>query len=200
MEECLLSSISENEIAIEMNKRTRFYFSKYGTAYSYPKGEVCCFPPRKCAWKKGDVLADSRGFKVLFDKWVNNDYTKFSGKDNYMDDSVRYDPADYTLVSKEEASKFIKNIENIYRGKLNLDTLDIEKAQPEFKDGDIVFEEGNRNYCSAIGVLKKDEQGCFMFDTFLTKDKVCYNSEYIYIYIFQYVLLQKKRSKNSLTL
>lgn len=50
-----------------------------------------------------------------------------------------------------------------------------------FKDGDIVFEEGNRNYCSAIGVLKKDEQGCFMLDTFLTKDKVCYNSEYIYL-------------------
>lgn len=49
------------------------------------------------------------------------------------------------------------------------------------EDGDIVFEEGNRNYCSAIGVLKKDKQGCFMFDIFLTKDKVCYNSEYIYL-------------------
>ena len=64
---------------------------------------------------------------------------------------------------------------------LNCKTLEIEKTKPDFKDGDIVFEEGNRNYCSAIGVLKKDEQGCFMFDTFLTKDKVCYNSEYIYL-------------------
>lgn len=158
----------------------------------------------KFAWKKGDILvSNDGGTEVIFDKWYDETYTSFYCK-HYLnsedENKIVYYRAflctteRYSLEDKDSVQTYIKTIEEHFGGKLNLETLEIEK-QIEFKDGDIVFEEGNRNYCSAIGVLKKDEQGCFMIDTFLTKDKVCYNSEYIYIY--QYVLLQKKRKNSS---
>ena len=144
----------------------------------------------KFAWKKGDVLvSNDRGTEVIFDKWYDETYTSFYCK-HYLnsedENKIVYYEAflctteRYSLEDKDSIQTYINTIEKFLGGKLNRETLEIEKPQPEFKDGDIVFEEGNRNYCSAIGVLKKDEQGCFMFDTFLTKDKVCYNSEYIY--------------------
>lgn len=44
----------------------------------------------------------------------------------------------HTLASEKEAKSFIKCIEEKLGGKLNLETLEIEK-QPEFKDGDILY-------------------------------------------------------------
>ncbi len=154
---------------IKKFKGCNFVYSDTGADSIFRKGMQLLKPSKemqdweKFSWKRGDVLVNSSGFKLFFDRWANDDYTRFFGKVNLLENSFSYETEKYTLASKDE----------------NLDTLEIEK--PEFKDGDIVFEEGNRNYCSAIGVLKKDEQGCFMFDTFLTKDKVCYNSEYIYL-------------------
>lgn len=112
---------------------------KFGNMFD--GGECVVFPSKemrdwsKFAWKRGDVLINDAGYKIFFDKWENDDYTRFFG-------SVKvhcYDTEDYTLASKEEAQEFIKSIEKTYGGKLNLETLEIEKAQPEFKDGDIVM-------------------------------------------------------------
>lgn len=173
------------------------WFDKDGKLYK--EGVLCIYPSKsmrswhKFAWKKGDVLVSNDGKReVLFKTWVNDSYTKFVGLHcliNNDNEEVEYDNGttvfntnDFKGIEAEDvAQTYISTIEGRCGGKINRETLEIEKAQPEFKDGDIVSEEGNRNYCSAIGVLKKDEQGCFMFDTFLTKDKVCYNSEYIYL-------------------
>lgn len=46
---------------------------------------------------------------------------------------------DYFKVSEELSQCYINEIENRCGGKLNLETLEIEKTQPEFKDGDIAF-------------------------------------------------------------
>lgn len=119
-----------------------------GRYYNYPESEPLLFPSKemrdwsKFAWERGDVLINDAGYKIFFDKWENDDYTRFFGsvKVHY------YDTEDYTLASKEEAQEFIKSIEKTYGGKLNLKTLEIEK-HPEFKDGDIVFADyGNRQY------------------------------------------------------
>lgn len=112
----------------------------------YDGGECIIFPSKemrdweKFAWKKGDVLTNSSGFKVFFDKWVNEDYTKFLGKIKVLGDShyYYYDTAYYILASKKEALEFIKSVEEINNGKPNLEISKIEKTQPEFKDGDIV--------------------------------------------------------------
>lgn len=109
----------------------------------YKEGVLCIYPSKsmrdweKFAWKKGDVLVNSAGFNVFFDRWANDNYTRFFAKTKDLGPSFSYDTYDYTLISKEDASKFVKSIEYLHGGILNLDTLEIEK-QPEFKDGDIV--------------------------------------------------------------
>lgn len=86
----------------------------------------------KFAWKKGDVLTNNSGFKLFFDRWTNDDYTRFFGKVNLLENSFSYETEKYTLASKDE----------------NLDTLEIEK--PEFKDGDIVVAEKDNYYDKVI--------------------------------------------------
>ena len=87
-------------------------------------------------------MINNAGYKIFFDKWENDDYTRFFG-------SVKvhcYDTEDYTLASREEAQEFIKSTEKAYGGKLNLETLEIEK-KTKFEDGDIAFADyGNRQY------------------------------------------------------
>ena len=101
-------------------------YSEFGTVRGCSDGLQILLPSklmrdwRKFAWKKGDVLVNSSGFKLFFDRWANDDYTRFFGKVNLLEDSFSYETEKYTLASKEET----------------LDTLEIEK--PEFKDGDIV--------------------------------------------------------------
>lgn len=169
---------------IKKFKGCNFVYSDTGADYIFRKGMQLLKPSKemqdweKFSWKRGDVLISDCGFVCIFKEWASDDYTKFNGC--YFDGMPNAETAKYSKLDNNTAYGYIRELENRCGGKLNLETLEIEK-QPEFKDGDIVFEEGNRNYCSAIGVLKKDEQGCFMFDTFLTKDKVCYNSEYIYM-------------------
>lgn len=134
---------------------TKFFDN--GRYYNYPESEPLLFPSKemrdwsKFAWKKGDVLIDDAGYKILFDKWENDDYTRFFG-------SVKvhcYDTEDYALASKEEALEFIKSIEKIQGGKLNLETLEIEK-QLEFKEGDIIVTDAVSSLCysKCIFILK----------------------------------------------
>ncbi len=94
----------------------------------------------KFAWKKGDVLVNSRGLKILFDRWANDNYTSFYAKTSNLVEDGFLDTNLHTLASEEEAKSFIKCIEEKLGGKLNRETLEVEKAQPEFKDGDIVHD------------------------------------------------------------
>lgn len=108
-------------------------------------GEVCLFPSKqmldweKFAWKKGDVLVNSRGLKILFDRWANDNYTSFYAKTINLVEDAFLDTNLHTLASETEAKSFIKCIEEKFGGKLNLETLEIEHPKPEFKDGDIAF-------------------------------------------------------------
>lgn len=191
------SIYSEDTIIVVNHHAESSSFYNNGKYFNHAEAELLLFPSKemrdwsKFAWKKGDVLvSNDGGTEVIFDKWYDDTYTNFYSK-HYLnsedENNIKYNEAflctteRYSLEDKDTAQTYINTIEKRLGGKLNLETLVVEKPQPEFKDGDIVYEEGNRNYCSAIGVLKKDEQGCFMFDTFLTRDKVCYNSEYIYL-------------------
>lgn len=145
-----LTYIGEMFITVRHHSTTA-NFHHNSRLYDYEGTEPMLFPSRemrdwsKFAWKKGDVLISREGSKILFDKWVNEDYTKFFGKIKLLGDSHCYDTAFYNLVSEEEALEFIKSVEKINNGKLNRETLEVEKTQPEFKDGDIAFADyGNR--------------------------------------------------------
>ena len=174
------------------NKDGEYSFNKNGRWMK--GGEVTFFPSKEMRdwskfFKKGDVL-EYVGDKKLqgtctFEKYEDETKTRFFGRfvkeKEVLNPNLSANFRTVDWVKKYDPTGYIRFVEERLGGKLNRKTLEIEKTQPDFKDGDIVFEEGNRNYCSAIGVLKKDKQGCFMFDIFLTKDKVCYNSEYIYL-------------------
>ena len=143
-----------SDICVKRQYNVMSYFNSEGLYHT--AGECIIFPSKemrdwnKFSWKKGDVLTNSSGFQIFFDKWANEDYTKFLGKIKLLGDSHCYDTANYTLASEEEALEFIKSVEEINNGKLNLETLRIEKS--EFKDGDIVCISG-MGYL-AYGIVK----------------------------------------------
>lgn len=132
-----------------VHKGKVYFFSDDTNAHSvkqngkmYDGGECIIFPSKemrdweKFAWKKGDVLIGDCGFVCIFKEWASDDYTKFNGC--YFDGMPNAETAKYSKLDNNTAYCYIREIENRCGGKLNLETLKIEKAQPEFKDGDIV--------------------------------------------------------------
>lgn len=129
--------------------------------YNYPESEPLLFPSKemrdwsKYAWKRGDVLVSDDGCtEVIFDKWYDDTYTNFYGK-HYLDSENENDivyieafictTERFSLEDKESFLCYINTIEERLGGKLNRETLEIEKTQPEFKDGDILCVIDNSN-------------------------------------------------------
>ncbi len=153
---CTFLKIYDSLIYILHHNNTVSTFYSNGTYFKFSEAEPLLFPSKemydwsKFAWKKGDVLISNNGKReVLFETWANDSYTKFIGYHSlitYSDEEVEYDNSrsvfntnDFIGIEAEEAAKtYINTIEKHLGGKLNLETLEIEKAQPEFKDGDIV--------------------------------------------------------------
>lgn len=150
----------------ETNNNTTCHrgYSEFGTERGYPDGLQILFPSKemrdwsKFAWKKGDVLVSKHGTKeVIFDGFDDDDYVTFKGKHaletiegeseykGESDDGYNYFYTEnYYLESEDAAQTYINTLEKILGGKLNRETLEIEK-QTEFKDGDIAFADyGNR--------------------------------------------------------
>lgn len=131
-----------NDICVKKHNGVIEYFNSEGLYFAL--GEVMLFPSKemrdweKFSWKKGDVLVNSRGLKILFDRWANGNYTSFYAKTINLVEDGFLDTNLHTLASEKEAKSFIKCIEERFGGKLNLQTLEIEK-KTEFKDGDVLF-------------------------------------------------------------
>ena len=144
---------------------------KFGNMYD--GGECIIFPSKemrdwgKFSWKKGDVLISSDGsIEVIFDKWYDDTYTSFYCK-HYLNSEdknkiVYYEEflcttAKYSLEDKDTVHTYIKTIEERLGGKLNCETLKIEKAQPKFKDGDILSCDEDSYTRHTTLILHKDE-------------------------------------------
>lgn len=158
---CRLGEVDDKSFKISFYN-SKFGFMNGGEWYPdkngklYDDGECVVFPSkemrdwRKFAWKPGDVLVSNDGKReVLFKTWVNDSYTKFVGLHcliNNDNEEVEYDNGttvfntnDFKGIEAEDVARtYINTIEERLSGKLNRETLEIEKAQPEFKDGDIV--------------------------------------------------------------
>jgi hypothetical protein len=147
----------------EAGSTRSFGYSKLGTEECWLNGLQILFPSkemrdwRKFAWKKGDVLICKDNTHIIFEKFEDDTYTRFKGK-HYLwkecdeEDYSKEEPQMLTYVFKkandDDAQTYINTIEEKLGGKLNRETLEIEKTQPEFKDGDILstpssFFEGN---------------------------------------------------------
>ena len=154
--------------------------TKAGTLYTFynngkydKNGEPILVPSKemrdwsKFAWKKGDVLvSNDYGTEVIFDKWYDDTYTNFHCK-HYLNSEDKNKilyykkslcaTARYSLEDRDAAQTYINTIEERLGGKLNRETLEIEK-QPEFKDGDIVVTDAvpDMYYSKCIFILKGD--------------------------------------------
>lgn len=155
--------------------KVSFYSSKFGfmnggegtfdkNGNLYDDGECVVFPSKemrdwsKFAWKKGDVLVGV-GQRVIFEKFIDENYTKFQGKyslSTYEDRTLVIDRSYYTsnfskINDSGNVEDYFEDLEEKLGGKLNRETLEIEK--PEFKDGDIVYAESNAYHYPSIHIL-----------------------------------------------
>ena len=155
------SHVEDSIINVEHHSGVSKFFNS-GRYYNFDESEPLLFPSmemrdwNKFAWKKGDVLVCTDGkAEVIFERFDDDNYTSFVGK-HYLEsygkdgDLLDYeqehlcDTANYTKESDETAQTYINTIEKRLGGKLNRETLEVEK-QYEFKDGDIAFADyGNR--------------------------------------------------------
>lgn len=108
----------------------------------------------KFSWKKGDVLVTEDGsVHVIFEKFMDYTYTIFAGKHYYSKDGEKAysyfrecDNAiteEFTLETEDAAKTYISTIEKRLGGKLNRETLEVEKPKkPVFELGNLyVFNE-----------------------------------------------------------
>lgn len=149
--DCTFSFIQNvtDAICVITNNNREFFDYK---GLSSTLGEVMLFPSKlmrdwsKFAWKRGDVLQKNSRTQVIFDSFVSNTYEVIrckyllkvdNGNERFIKETNVF-TRDYFKVSEEQRQCYINKIEEHCGGKLNMEILEIEKAQPEFKDGDIV--------------------------------------------------------------
>ena len=152
--EVFFSHVSGGSIAVEHRGGTSLFFSS-GKFYDYDGAEPLLFPSKemrdwsKFAWKKGDILVNKDAeVHIIFDGFKDDTYKTFHGHYylweeegsivNFEENEDYMQTSEFYKANKEEAQTYINTIEERLGGKLNMETLEIEKAQPEFKDGDII--------------------------------------------------------------
>lgn len=133
----------------------KHFFDKNGKIYK--EGEVLLFPSKEMRdwskfFKKGDVLVHRNGdVHVIFEGFKDNRYTRFKGKhylwkecfEDYSKEQPEMITFTFRKASDDEAKTYINTIEKFLGGKLNRETLEIEKpAKLTFEVGKLyVFNE-----------------------------------------------------------
>lgn len=141
----LASSKEAGEAIWTANKNGEFTFNKNGRWME--GGEVMLFPSDKMrdwskfSWKKGDVLVTEDGAThIIFEKFTDDTYTIFAGKYYYCKDGKKkgysylreYNNAStecFTSETEDAAKTYISFIEKRLDGKLNRETLEVEKPE-----------------------------------------------------------------------
>lgn len=165
---CKLEEVDDKSFKISFYN-SKFGFMNGGEGYLdkngklYDDGECVVFPSKemrdweKFSWKKGDVLVSKDNVHIIFEKFEDDTYTRFKGKhylwkefnvEDYNKEETKMLTSVFEKAADDVAQTYIKTIEEHLDGKLNLETLEIEK-QLEFKDGDIVV------YGKSVAICRK---------------------------------------------
>lgn len=183
---CNLEEVDDKSFKISFYN-SKFGFMNGGEGYLdkngklYDDGECVVFPSKemrnwsKFAWKKGDVLVGV-GQRIIFEKFIDENYTRFQGKyslSTYEDKTLVADKRCYTsdfrkLDDSVNVENYFKELEEKLGGKLNRETLEVEKVQPEFKDGDIVCISG-MGYL-AYGIVKSIDNSSKKLEYYVLND------------------------------
>lgn len=167
---CNLKEVDDKSFKISFYN-SKFGFMNGGEGYLdkngklYDDGECVVFPSkkmrdwRKFAWKKGDVLVNKDGdVHIIFERFVDDTYCSFVGKyylwkenndTEQFYEKERLLTSDFQKAGKDAVQTYISTIEERLGGKLNRETFEVEKPQPEFKDGDIVV------YGKSVAICQK---------------------------------------------
>ena len=175
-------AITEIETVIWCTKKDEDYnelfgYSRLGTLRGWSDGLQILFPSKemqdwsKFSWKKGDVLVSKYNVYIIFEKFEDDTYTRFKGKhylwkecneEDYNKEETKMLTSVFEKANDNAAQTYINTIEKRLGGKLNRETLKIEKTQPEFKDGDFVYYtslDGDK----CIGIVKETKNDAIVF-------------------------------------
>lgn len=158
------------------------FFDKNGKVSK--EGEILLFPSNEMRdWSKffkyGDILVNEDGDAHIIFKGFD-DYTYKTFKGNYYlleneGSTVTFGEyednlptSEFNKANKEDAQEYIHKIEKELGGKLNIETLKIEKS--EFKDGDIVALVVRK--CTHIAIFQSRQEAYIGFHAVL-----CQNDE-----------------------
>lgn len=132
------------------------FFDKNGKVSK--EGEVLLFPSKEMRdwskfFKKGDVLVSKdREVHIIFEKFEDDAFTKFRGKhylwnECYNEEVFQMETSVFEKASDDDAQTYINNINKCFGGKLNRETLEIEKpAKLTFEVGKLyVFNEDDED-------------------------------------------------------
>ena len=183
------SSICSEDTIIVVNhhaKSSSFYNN--GKYFDHAEAEPLLFPSKEMRdwskfFKKGDVLICYEGKKpyyTIFDGFEDNTYRAFKGKfahdcyeDKWYQNEGNLSTNTFQKLNRADSEIYVTKIEERFGGKLNRETLKIEKAQPEFKIGDILFVKyNNRNI---IFILSNINGKFYNHRVRLDSDKVIIN-------------------------
>lgn len=151
-------------------------FFRAGQCVLQPSKEMADWS--KFSWKRGDVLVcKDVNSHIIFDKFNDDTYTTFTGKLNYQATKAGYSYAhtrniamtqDFDIEKGDAAQTYISTIEKTLGGKLNRETLEVEK-QPEFKDGDIVCMMDNFDNYRFIFIYRNEDDENFYYHAHITR-------------------------------
>ena len=172
-------------VSIFAKTKTSTSFSFYSNGKCTKEGEPILVPSKKMrdwnkfAWKTGDILVSNDGkTNVIFNKWEDDSYASFYGRhylNNENKDKAFYYKTfvciteRYSLEDKDVAETYISGIEGKLGGKLNRETLEIERS--DFKDGDIICVTGENELPGYIVIYKKQEDNHIYRYATVVKDK-----------------------------
>ena len=184
--DCALDRITSEDSLIWGYNTDRVVETFYSDGKYDRRGECAIFPSKqmrdwsKFAWKKGDVLvSNDSDCHIIFESFSKDDYTTFEGKHwagvsvkRYISCLDAQDTQDYHIEDDKNAAKtYINTVEERLGGKLNLETLEIEK-HPEFKDGDIVHIPAYDIIDEAIFIAKVGADGVLHSYIYMSKDSM----------------------------
>lgn len=124
-----MRSASENEFYLSWNGK----FDEGGDLMLFPSKEMrdwskVFFKGNVVSYKNGDLCAT-----CVFDSWGSSDFTEFKARylmdseANVLENVVHRDTKAFSRVDEKDAEEFIAVLEEHFGGKLNRETLEIEK-------------------------------------------------------------------------
>ena len=139
--ECCDDSDGRYPIKTTVSDTSSESFTPQGTYFeSFEGAEITLFPSRNMRdwtkfFKRGDVVRNPHnGMMVVFDGWVNDDYTEFNTTLNYYDDHTFGEEEVcatdcFVKTTDKQRVEFIEAAEKHYGGKYTPETLQVEPVK-----------------------------------------------------------------------